>query len=388
MSDAIKQLNEQGQVLWLDNIERRLITSGGLAAIRDQGVTGVTSNPTIFEKAVKGSADYEPALIPLVRAGRSPDEILWELMLEDIRGAADVLRPVYDRTGHADGFVSIEVSPDLAMDTQKTIAMARDLWDRADRPNVMVKIPGTRPGLPAIRQMIGEGVNINVTLIFAVSRYDEVVDAFLSGLEDLRARGGDVSKVASVASFFVSRVDTKIDKILDAKMAESTNAAEQERVRGLLGKAGIANSKLAYKHFGQHFSGARWQALADLGAHPQRCLWASTSTKDPRYRDTMYVEDLIGPQTVDTVPPATLEAFRDHGRVERTLDRDVEAAEAALASLPTAGVDLARVTQELEDEGVKSFSQSFAGLLQTLEGEAAEIRAGRAKVAANTGPTS
>ena len=377
MTSPIQELRKQGQSLWLDNIRRQLITSGEMDRLRDEGVSGVTSNPTIFEKAISGSTDYDETLVRLVGAGREPDEILWELMLEDIRAAADVFRPVYDETGGADGFVSIEVSPKMALDTRGTIEMARDLFQRAARPNVMVKIPATRMGLPAIRNMIGEGVNINVTLIFSTERYDEVVDAFMAGLEDLRRAGGDLSRVASVASFFVSRVDTKVDKLLERKIEEASTPAEKERLRGLFGKAGIANSKIAYEHWKQLHGGSRWESLRTDGARPQRCLWASTSTKDPRYPDTMYVEELIGPETVDTVPPVTLAAFREHGEVRRSLDADLPHVRRQLRELAEVGVDLRVVTAELEDEGVELFAKSFDSLLATLEKAAADIRAGR-----------
>ncbi len=377
MTSPIQELRSQGQSLWLDNIRRQLITSGELSRLRDEGVSGVTSNPTIFDKAVSGSTDYDEALVRLVGSGRTPDEILWELMLDDIRAAADVFRPVYDSTDGADGFVSIEVSPRAALDTQHTIEMARDLFQRAARPNVMVKIPATREGLPAIRQMVGEGVNINVTLIFSTDRYDEVVDAFMSGLEDLKRGGGDVSRVASVASFFVSRVDTKVDKLLDTMLEEAAGPADKDRLRRLFGRAGIANSKMAYEHWKQLHSGGRWDLLRADGARPQRCLWASTSTKDPRYPDTMYVEELIGPETVDTVPPATLAAFREHGEVRRSLDEDLPGSRRQLRELAEVGVDLRQVTAELEVEGVEAFAKSFDSLLATLERAAADIRAGK-----------
>jgi transaldolase / glucose-6-phosphate isomerase len=377
MTSPIQELRALGQSPWLDNIRRQLVSSGELARLRDEGISGVTSNPTIFEKAVSGSTDYDEALVRLVGAGHTPDEILWELMLDDIRAAADVFRPVYDETKGADGFVSIEVSPVLARDTQGTIEMARDLFTRAARPNVMVKIPATVEGLPAIRTMIGEGVNINVTLIFSTERYDEVVEAFMHGMEDLQRAGGDLSKVASVASFFVSRVDTKVDKLLDAKIAQATTPVEKDRIRGLYGKAAIANSKMAYEHFTQFRNSSRWELLQADGARPQRCLWASTSTKDPRYPDTMYVEELIGPDTVDTVPPATLAAFREHGEVRRSLDEDVPGARRALRELAEVGIDLRVVTAELEVEGVDLFAKSFANLLKAIENEAADIRAGR-----------
>ncbi len=377
MTSPIQELRALGQSLWLDNLRRELITSGELVRLRDEGVTGITSNPTIFEKAISGSADYDEALVRLVGEGHEPEDILWELMLEDIRAAADVFRPVYDATGGADGYVSIEVSPRLAMDTRGTAEMARDLFRRAGRPNVMVKIPATQPGLPAIRQMLGEGVNINVTLIFAVERYQEVVEAFLASLEDLRARGGEPARVASVASFFVSRVDTKVDRILDAKIAGTEDPAERARLQALLGKAGIANSKRAYQEWRRLHSGPRWEALRAAGARPQRCLWASTSTKDPRYPDTMYVEELIGPETIDTVPDHTLAAFRAHGEVRRSLDDGVEQAERQLQALAEFGIDLRQITQELEVEGVAAFERSYESLLATLTRAAAEIRAGR-----------
>jgi transaldolase / glucose-6-phosphate isomerase len=377
MTSPIQELRALGQSLWLDNIRRQLVTSGELARLRDEGLTGVTSNPTIFEKAVSGSTDYDEALVRLVGSGATPDEILWELMLEDIRAAADVFRPVYDETNGADGYVSIEVSPKAAADTQATIDMAADLFKRAARPNVMVKIPATPAGLPAIRAMIGDGVNINVTLIFSTDRYDEVVDAFMSGLEDLRQAGGDLSKVASVASFFVSRVDTKVDKLLEARLEAAASPAERERITALLGRAGIANSRMAYEHWRQHHRGGRWEHLRTDGARPQRCLWASTSTKDPRYPDTMYIEELIGPETVDTVPPATLAAFREHGEARRSLDEDVAGARRQLRALAEVGVDLGAVTAQLEEEGVQLFVKSFDSLLAAIEKESENIRAGK-----------
>ena len=363
----IQQLKREGQSLWLDNIRRQLITSGELARLRDEGLTGVTSNPTIFEKAVSGSTDYNEALVRLVRQGKRPDQMLWQLMVEDIQAAADVFRPVYDRTKGADGFVSIEVSPAVARSTKKTIAMAQDLHDRCDRPNVMVKIPATKPGLPAIREMLGRGVNINITLIFSVDRYAEVVEAFMSGLEDLKRAGGDLSKVASVASFFVSRVDSKVDSQLEGKQGGDK----------LMGRIGIDNSKLAYELWKQLHSGSRWEALKRAGARPQRCLWASTSTKNPKYPDTYYVEELIGPETVDTVPPATLAAFREHGEVRRSLDEHVDASKRRLRQLEELGISLAQVTEELEVEGVDLFHKSYQSLTKALREESRKIKAGK-----------
>src|SRR6202035_2305409 len=278
--NAIKELKQAGQSLWLDNIRRQLISSGELARLRDEGLTGVTSNPTIFEKAVSGSTDYDEAMVQLVREKVKPSDMLWGLMVEDIQAAADVFRPVYDKTKGKDGYVSIEVSPTLANNTRGTIKMAEDLRDRCRRPNVMVKIPATKEGLPAIYDQISKGHNINITLIFAVERYAEVIDAYLSGLEKLQKKGGDLSQVASVASFFVSRVDTKVDKLLADKIQAVADPAEKRELERLYGKAAIANSKVAYEHFKTLFSGARWDKLRKAGARTQRPLWASTSTKD------------------------------------------------------------------------------------------------------------
>src|ERR1700682_4544261 len=372
----IKKLKLLGQSLGLHNTPRQPITSGELPRLRDEGLTGVTSNPTIFEKAVSGSTDYDEAMVRLVKEKAKPADMLWELMVEDIQAAADVFRPVYDKTRGKDGFVSIEVSPALANNTRGTIKMAEDLRDRCRRPNVMVKIPATREGLPAIEDQISKGHNINITLIFAVQRYDEVVEAYLSGLEKLQKKGGDLSKVASVASFFVSRVDSKVDKLLAQKVQQATGA-DQHDLERLYGKAAIANSKLAYEHFQQLFSGARWERLRKAGARTQRPLWASTSTKDPRYPDTYYVEELIGPDTVDTIPPATLAAFREHGEGRRSLDENVDLAKRQLKQLAEIGIDLDQVTNELEVEGVESFTKSFESLLEALTKTSKEIKAGK-----------
>jgi transaldolase / glucose-6-phosphate isomerase len=376
-SSALKELKRAGQSLWLDNIRRQLITSGELTRLRDEGLTGVTSNPTIFEKAVSGSTDYDEAMVRLVAAKRKPAEILWELMVEDIQAAADVFRPVHDKTKGTDGFVSIEVSPTVATSTRRTIAFAEDLRARCHRPNVMVKIPATKEGVPAIHEQISKGHNINVTLIFSVDRYSEVVEAYISGLEVLLRNGGDLRKVGSVASFFVSRVDTKVDKILAEKIQHTTDPAQKRALERLYGKAAIANSKLAYARYQKLFSGPRWEKLRKAGAQTQRCLWASTSTKDPRYPDTYYVEELIGPHTVDTIPPATLAAFREHGEVRRSLDEHVDLAKRQLKQLAEIGVDLDQVTRELEVEGVESFTKSFESLLGTLAKSSRDIRAGK-----------
>src|SRR5436190_5537535 len=316
-------------------------------------------------------------MVQLFREQKKPADMLWDLMIEDVQAAADVFRPVYDRTKGKDGFVSIEVGPTIANSTRQTIKFAEYLHDRCERPNVMVKIPATSEGLPAIEDQISKGNNINITLIFAVERYDEVVEAYLSGLEKLHRDGGDVSKVASVASFFVSRVDTKVDKLLTEKISATSDPREREQLERLYGKAAIANSKMAYEHYHKLFAGPRWEKLRKAGARSQRCLWASTSTKDPRYPDTYYVEELIGPDTVDTIPPQTLAAFREHGDVRRSLDENVELARRQLKHLAEVGVDLDQVTHELEVEGVAAFTKSFESLLSALEKSAKEIKAGK-----------
>jgi transaldolase len=366
----VAQMHELHQSVWLDNLSRRLVRSGDLARLRDQGVTGITSNPTIFQRAIAGGADYEEDIQRLVQAGRGPEQILWDLMIQDVREAADLFRSVFDETGGTDGFVSIEVSPDVADSAVRTVEMARELRRRCDRPNVLVKIPATAAGVSAIRRMIGEGAAINVTLVFSVVRYEQVVEAFLSGLEDLQAAGGDVGAVDSVASFFVSRVDGKIDRLIDEA---SGNAPPEgaERLRRLRGRIGIANSKIAYQRYEALHAGARWERLAAAGARPQRCLWASTSVKDPRYPDTMYVENLIGPDTIDTLPESTLEAFIDHGIVRSTLEADIDLARRDLDELGELGISLDQVTAELETEGVDAFARSYEELLAALGAAAA-----------------
>src|SRR5258706_12568795 len=373
----IKELRALGQSMWLDNIRRQLITSGELARLRNEGLTGVTSNPTIFEKAVSGSTDYDEAMVDMVRRSKKPEEMLWDMMVEDVQAAADVFRPVYDKTKGADGFVSIEVGPTIATNTRRTITFAEFLHDRCRRPNVMVKIPATKEGLPAIEDQIAKGHNINITLIFAVDRYDEVVEAYLSGLETLQKKGGDLSKVASVASFVVSRVDTKVDKLLAAKIQAVADPAQKRDLERLYGKAAIANSKVAYEHFAKFFSGARWERLRKAGARTQRPLWPSTSTKDPRYPGAHYVEELIGPDTVATIPPATLAAFREHGEVRRSLDENIDLAKRQLKQLAELGISLEQVTHELEVEGVDAFTKSFESLLGTLAKASKDIKSGK-----------
>jgi transaldolase len=364
MTSRLDTLHAAGQALWLDYIDRALVRSGELARrIGDDALTGMTSNPTIFEKALAQSTLYDAQIA--ASSAETPWALFEEIATDDVRGACDVFRSVYDATGGADGFVSIEVSPTVAHETAATVAEARRLWARVDRPNVMIKVPGTTAGVPAVRELIAAGINVNITLLFAVDAHRRVIEAYLDGLEARAAAGQPIANVASVASFFVSRVDTSIDARLDA--LAKAGSLDAKRVASLKGKAAIANAKLAYALARERFSGARWSALAARGARMQRPLWASTSTKNPAYRDVMYVEALIGPDTVNTLPPATLDAFRDHGNVARTLDCDVEGAAGEIAALEAAGISLDAVTAQLLTDGLASFQQSFDSLLKGLE---------------------
>lgn len=352
--NPIEQLHALGQSLWYDNIQRRLLRNGELAAMIGRGdIRGVTSNPTIFHNAIAKSTDYDSALLPLAWAGWEAEAIFWQLAVEDIQAACDLFLPLYEETQGGDGYVSLEVHPGLAYDAEGTLVQVRNLWQRVARPNLMIKIPATRPGLLAIRRAIAEGINVNVTLIFSIQRYREVMEAYLSGLEDRLAQGGQ-GFPTSVASFFVSRMDTKVDALLPPNSP-------------LRGKAAIANARLAYAAFRETFTGPRWERLARAGARIQRPLWASTSTKNPAYPDTLYVDNLIGPDTVNTVPPQTLEAFRDHGRAALTITEGLEEARHLFEELEAQGISLERVTQELEEEGVKAFADSFTALLNAIE---------------------
>jgi transaldolase/glucose-6-phosphate isomerase len=361
----LEQLSKLGQAVWFDYIRRSFITSGELQKLVDQGVRGVTSNPAIFEKAIAGSADYDQYLNVLVEAGKSVEEIYETLTLEDIRRAADILRPVYDQTNGEDGYISLEVSPTLANDTNGTVAEASRLFNELDRPNIMIKIPATRAGIPAIETAISKGINVNVTLLFSLSHYEGTAEAYIAGLEKYAASGGDVSKIASVASFFVSRVDTAVDRELENLGGSS-----------LQGKIAIANTKIAYARFKEIFSGERWDKLASLGARVQRPLWASTGTKNPAYSDTLYVDNLIGPDTVNTVPPATLQSFIDHGTVSSTLGVNIDEARSQLTQLAELGIDLDAITQKLQDDGVAAFSKSFEVLMASIAGKREKLLAG------------
>jgi transaldolase/glucose-6-phosphate isomerase len=355
MSDSIKKLTSLGQSLWYDNIQRKLLENGELKAMIERGdIRGVTSNPTIFNNAIAKTNDYDSALTPLAWAGWDAEKIFWQLAIEDIRAACDAFMPLYEESNGGDGFVSLEVNPHIAHDTEATAAQAQQLWVRVARPNLMVKIPATKEGVPAIRKAISAGVNVNVTLIFSLKRYAEVMDAYLQGLEDRAAFGHPIDHIASVASFFVSRVDTKIDP----KLPDDSD---------LKGKAAIANAKLAYEQYHQTFAGMRWEKLKYKGARVQRPLWASTSTKNPAYPDTIYIDNLIGPETVNTVPPATLDAFKDHGVAALTLVRGLDEAQDTINKLEAAGISMDVMTQELEDEGVKAFADAFAQLLATID---------------------
>lgn len=367
----ITDLHKLGQSIWLDYIERGMIQSGELQSLVEEGVRGVTSNPTIFQQAIAKSAAYHDDLARL--AGHHLDDkgLYEQLAIADIQAAADVLCGVYAASNGTDGFVSMEVAPDLAHDTAATIAEARRLHAAVERPNLMIKVPATAEGIPAIRQLIADGINVNVTLIFALERYAAVKDAYLAGLEERTAAGHEIAHVASVASFFVSRVDTNVDAAL-AKQA-AANPARAAELLALQGKIAVANAKLAYRQFQHTFSGARWEALACAGAQVQRPLWASTSSKNPAYGDLIYVDNLIAPHTVNTMPPATLAAFRDHGTVAHTIDQDLDAAEAALVSLAAAGISLTQITAELEADGVKKFADSFTDLLKTIAQRRAEV---------------
>ena len=368
VANPLKALARFGQSVWLDYIRRSLLTSGELARlIEEDGLCGMTSNPAIFEKAIAGSADYSEALGQFATRGNLDAKFVYEqLAIRDIQDAADALRGVYDRTRRRDGYVSLEVSPYLAHKTGETIEEARRLWKAVGRENVMIKVPGTPEGIPAVRELIGSGVNVNVTLLFALDVYAQVAEAFISGLEDYATRGSDVSRVASVASFFVSRIDTLVDAELSAHLQSAQNPDEGVSLGSLQGKAAIASARLAYQKYREIFSAPRWQALARRGAQTQRLLWASTSTKNPAYRDVLYVEELIGPDTVNTIPPATLDAFRDHGVPRASLEENLEAARRTLENLARAGISLKAVTDQLTAEGVKLFADAFDKLLAAV----------------------
>ncbi|MBS2032450.1 MAG: transaldolase [Deltaproteobacteria bacterium] len=365
MANPLVEMQKLGQSPWHDNIRRQQLTSGKLKGMIDAGdITGLTSNPTIFEQAIK-SKDYDTEIAELAKAGKTSLQIFDAIAIEDIRAAADLFKPVFDRTQGNDGYVSIEVAPHFARDSTATINEAKRLWAAVDRPNVMVKIPATLEGLPAIETCLAEGLNINVTLIFSLERYDAVMNAYINGLTQRAAAGKDVNRAASVASFFVSRVDTLVDRLLDERTA--ANAEDVKRMADLHGKAAIANAKLAYRNFQKKFGGSAFAELKKKGARVQRPLWASTSTKNPKYQDTYYVEALLGPDSVDTMPPATIDAYRDHGKPSVQIDKELNAADKVMRELAELGIEMKAVTKQLEDEGVASFAKSFDSMIDAVE---------------------
>jgi transaldolase len=371
--NPLRQLKEAGQSVWFDYIRRWEMVSGHLKRLIDEdGLSGVTSNPSIFEKAIAGSKDYDEVIAKLAREGRVAGGIFETLAVEDIQMAADLFEPTYRATDARDGYVSIEVSPTLAHDTAGTIAEARRLFREVNRPNVLVKVPGTAEGLPAIQQLLSEGININITLLFAIERYEQVANAYIAALEKLEGEGKPLKSVASVASFFVSRIDTLVDQQLEARFRAAATATEGEKITKLFGKAAIANAKLAYQRFKVIFAGPRFQRLAQKGARVQRMLWASTSTKNPRYPDTLYAAELIGPDTIDTMPASAMDAFRDHGKVRITIEEGLEECRQVMAQLVEVGIDFAAVTRKLEEQGVEAFAKDYQKLLDSLD----EKRAG------------
>jgi len=374
-TNPLKGLLGYGQSPWMDYIRRDLLTTGELKRyIDNDGLRGMTSNPAIFEKAIVGSNLYADILTSPDAKKLTAKGLFDKIATRDVQDACDIFKPIYSETKRRDGYVSHEVSPDLANDTKATIEEARRLWKTVNRPNVMIKIPATPEGIPAIRQTLEEGLNINITLLFAQSAYEQVAEAFLSALEARAAKGQDISHIASVASFFVSRIDTLVDSEIDEKLKTASKATQKSLPESLRGKIAIANAKLTYKKYQELFGGPRWKKLAAKGAQTQRLLWASTSTKNPKYRDVLYVEELIGADTVDTIPPATFDAFRDHGKLRPSLTEDVEDAAKTMANLAKAGISMKVVTDKLLVDGVKLFSDAFAQLLAAT-GASAGVRA-------------
>jgi transaldolase / glucose-6-phosphate isomerase len=367
--NPLQELLSYGQSMWLDYIRRDLFATGKLKQmIEDDGLRGMTSNPSIFEKAIAESSLYDDILKSLaLRKDLDATAKFEQIAIRDIQAATDTLHGVYQQSNFRDGYVSLEVSPYLARKTKETINEARRLWKTVERENLMIKVPGTAEGIPAIRQLIGEGININVTLLFSQDVYETVAQSYVAGLGDLAGRGGNLKKMAGVASFFISRIDTLVDSLLGNKVTSATDASQKAFLESLLGKVAIANGKLAYQRYQRIFSGSSWEALAAKGAQTQRVLWASTSTKNPKYRDVIYVEELIGRDTVNTMPPATIEAFRDHGRLRNSLTEDVPGAEKTMADLAHAGISIKEVTDKLTDDGVKLFADAFDKLLAAVE---------------------
>lgn len=366
--NSLIDLKELGQSIWLDNLSKKLIRSGELKRrIDEDGLSGITSNPTIFQKAISGSTDYDVSLRMMIDQGiRGEKELFFGLAIEDVSNAAEMLRPIYETTRGLDGFVSLEVSPDLAYDTNATIAEARHLFTTIGKKNILIKVPATRQGLPAIEQLISDGVNINVTLLFSTKRYGEVAEAYLKGLEKRINRGQPIHEVASVASFFVSRVDTLVDKLLENRLSTATSALDKDKMTGLIGKAAVANAKIAYQRYGAIFSEKRFLSLKEKGGHLQRLLWGSTGTKNPKYSDIKYVEEIIGPDSINTLPETTIEAFRDHGRPRVTIGEQLLESERLFQELRSFDIEIDEVTDQLEHEGVKLFYDSYVSLLKEI----------------------
>jgi transaldolase len=369
----IEALLNEGQSVWLDDINRTWLQNGQLQRQIEEGIRGVTSNPTIFERAIASGTAYDEQIADLIRQGRNAGEIFEAVAVDDIRNACDLFRPVYDMTNGGDGFVSIEVAPQFARDSEGTLREVRRLWGSVDRPNLFVKIPGTAEGVPAIRTALAEGININITLLFSIFNYERVAHAYVEALEERLNKGRSVDRVASVASFFVSRVDTIVDKALDEKIAETKDEATKQRLASLKGKVAVANAKLAYAKFQEIFGGEDFARLREAGAKVQRPLWASTGTKNPAYSDLLYVETLIGPDTINTMPNKTIEAFLDHGKVERTVDKNVEEAHEVMVTLAAHDIELDDLTAQLEEEGIASFQKSFDALLAGVESKRAAL---------------
>jgi transaldolase / glucose-6-phosphate isomerase len=373
--NPLKGLLDFGQSPWMDYIRRDLLTGGGLKKlIHNDGLRGMTSNPSIFAKAISTSKDYSDILESADAKQLNATQLYEKIAVRDVQDAADIFRPVYDESRQRDGYVSLEVSPTLALEMQKTLDEARRLWKMVSRPNVMIKVPGTKECLPAIRQLLGEGININITLLFAQSAYEEVAEAYISALEARAARGQDIAHIASVASFFVSRIDTLADSLIDEKLKAASDPKQKELLNSLKGKVAIANAKVTYKKYQELFSGPRWKALAAKGAQTQRLLWASTSTKNKAYRDVIYVEELIGADTVDTIPPATFDAFREHGKLRASLTENVDQAAKTMSDLEKAGLSMKEITDKLLVDGIKLFADAFTELLEAT-GKSAGVRA-------------
>ncbi len=375
MTNPLLELKELGQSVWLDDIDRGQLRSGLFGCLIDEdGLSGATGNPTIFEHAIIHSSAYDEQMQDLLREGKSSQEIYEALAMTDVRTVADLLRPTYERTNGRDGFVSIEVSPYLAHDTEETLSEVRRFWKTIDRPNLMMKIPSTPAGVPAIHQALAEGININITLIFSLENYRQVVEAYLSALEKRSVKGQSISRLASVASFFVSRVDVLVDTLLEDKMKTVSSIAQQQKLKALEGKTAIANARLAYQEYKRLFNGPRFTALKQGGAHVQRPLWASTSTKNPAYRDVLYVEELIGSDTVNTMPLTTIESFHDHGQVRFSIEDQLPGAKADLVAFQDVGISYEQVTRRLQEEGVQKFKDSFHKLFECIDNKRKVLR--------------